>query len=172
MSRDLPTSSRAMRRAVAAKARKGGGLSEAERHALAIIEQAREKGRTVDGDLVTMPALPGQALAFSVEFEEASLEWNATWKQIDDYVAVASQALQGIREPDRRPFAREQIVQTLANNKHLRGGKESQAVCCFTCWLMFTGPSAAQLRRVAINHVAYVISRTGPGEYNFRLIGG
>lgn len=167
----LPTSSRAARRAAVAKAR-NGGLSAAERHALAIIEQAREKGRTVDGDLVTMPALPGQALAFSVEFKEASLEWNATWVQIDEYVAVANDALQGIPEPDRRAFAREQIVQALANNRHVRGGKDSAAVCCFTCWLMFTGPSAAQLRRVALNHVAYVITRTGPGEYNFRLIGG
>jgi len=167
----LPTSSRAARRAAAAKARKGG-LSAAERHALAVIEQAREKGRTVDGDLVTMPALPGQAIAFSVEFDEASLEWNATRAQIDEYVAVASDALQGLPEPDRRPFARQQVVQALAENKHLRGGRDSQAVCCLTCWLMFTGANAAQLRRVALNHASYVISRTGPGEYNFRLIGG
>lgn len=171
---NLPMSSRAMRRAVAANARKAGQLSQAELHALEVIAAARARGMTVDGSEITMPAVEGK-VAWSVEMPNgASLEWNLTWDEADQFLATAEQALpaEGEEKMDRRAVARQIVVDSLLGGRHLKGGAHSQLVAALVVWLALTSPQAPQLRGRELTFISYAVTHMGGEDWNFRLIAG
>lgn len=159
-----------MRRAVAAKARKGGQLSKTELHALEVIAAARARGMTVDGSEITMPAIEGK-ISWSVEMENgASLEWNLSWVEADHFLATAEQALPP--EGDRRAVARQIVVDSLLGGRHLKGGAHSQLVAALVTWLALTSLQGPQLRTAGLTFVSYSVTFLGGQDWNFRLIAG
>lgn len=166
----LPTSSRAMRRAAAAKARKGGQMSKTELHALEVIAAAKARGMTVDGTEITMPAVEGK-VAWSVEMPNgASLDWNLTWAEADQFIAQAEQALPP--DGDRRAVARQIVVDSLLGGRHLKGGAHSTLVAALVVWLALTSPQAPQLRNAGPTFISYAVTHLGGEDWNFRLIAG
>jgi hypothetical protein len=142
-----------------------------DRRILDFVKSESLAGRSVDGELVELPPEDG-AIAFSLEWDGATLDLNVSWEQIDDMIRSVQPVIDANRKSgdDGRAFAREAILQCVAANQHLRP-EGASAVASLAAWLAFTGPQGPRLRQLDIKHFGYVIS--GPdGNRNFRLIAG
>lgn len=142
-----------------------------DRHILDFVKSEGLAGRSVDGELVELPPEQG-TIAFSLEWDEANLDLNATWEQIDEMIRSVQPVIDANTTggDDGRAFAREAILQCVSANQHLRP-EGASAVVSLSAWLAFTGPQGPRLRQLDIKHFGYVIS--GPeGNRNFRLIAG
>lgn len=152
-----------------------GVLTSAERERLDFIIDAGLRNKTVpDERELPLPADPGK-LAFSIEWDEASLNWNATWATCQMLMAQAKRALVYAKGSEREA-AREFILTAFRNNHH-RDHRVATACAAFTTWLIFTNPAGGDaLRSMAelgeLDHAGYVITMKEDGEYNFRLIAG
>jgi hypothetical protein len=172
MQKGLPISTRAMRRAAKAEARKAGKLSLAEHKILDAVHAAAVEGVVLDADLVEIPPEPGK-VAFSVELEDASLNWNASWNEVDQAMVHTEAGLDaaGIVGEKRRSTARELVIRTMLANRHMRGETGGKAAA-MVMWLIFTSEIGPSLRERGIGSAGYVITPKGPGDWNFRLIAG
>lgn len=135
-----------------------------------IIEEARQRGLTVDGHLVSAPVKPGQ-VAFSIQFDDAGLNWQLTWSQIDHMVELADRYLRPEAPAARRGLARQLVLTAIRENRHL-DLKVANIVALMAIWLMFRGDSGDKLRLLRVRHAGYIITEKGPEDYNFRLVAG
>ena len=164
---------RAARRAMAAKQRKAKGKPQpmAEQQALGALYDAAVTGIVLDGDSVDHPVEDGK-VAFSIEYEDASLRWNASWPEIEDFLTMAKHALDGDSRPgDRRAIARSTIIALMDRDRHLQA-REGTAVAGLVTWLALTSDAGATLRTLPTTHIGYLVTRRGEDDWNFRLIAG
>ena len=161
------SSTRAMRRAL----RRSGPLTAAEKRKLEAVDAAGREGIVLDEDVVGLVAEPGR-VSFSVELEEASLNWNMAWDEIERSIVEADTALAKIESIGgrRRALARDTVIKTLDDNEHM-DQHAATVVARMVVWLVFTGDNGDLLREARVTHAGYVITRE-PGGANFRLIAG
>lgn len=168
-----PPLTRAARRALAAQQRKSRGKPQpmAEQRALDALFDAAATGIVLDGDSVDHPVEDGK-VAFSIEYEDASLRWNASWQEIDDFLVMANHALdEDPRQGDRRGIARSTIIALMDRDRHLQA-REGTAVAGLVTWLALTSDAGSALRTLPTTHISYLVTRQGADDWNFRLIAG
>jgi hypothetical protein len=168
------TTTRAMRRAN--KRRAEGPLNRAEQRALDAISSARIAGIVLDDDRdVQMPAVHGK-IAMSVEASAdmggASLRWNLSESELDKMLAEASHALDFEPVEKRRALARETVISILLRGDHVHDVAVANTLGALVTWLIFSSDSAPVLRQRKATNAGYLISQTGPDEWNFRLVAG
>ncbi len=168
----MPTT-RAMRRAT--KRRADGPLNRAEQRALDAISSARIAGIVLDDRDVQMPAERGK-IAMSVEASAdmggASLRWNLSGSELDRMLASASHALDFEPEAKRRALARETVITILLRGDHIHDVAVANTLAALVTWLIFSSDSAPLLRQRKATNAGYLVSQTGPDEWNFRLVAG
>ncbi len=162
----LSMDTRAMRRARADRA----ANDNTRQH---FLRAARNGSVVPDDDSTPLPYEPGK-ICWSVEYFDASLNFNMSVSEMRDMAAAVDLAMIDIRdEARRRAYACDKIVDIFMADAHLRpdGG---HIVACMAVWLAMRGPQAFMITGGAADFCTYVILPTGDPAtpYTFRFMGG